>query len=234
MFAKIDGNRFRQLTHYIQEQVSGIGAKMAIRPSELPFEPSLAIEQLLARVLPPDDSSVQFSHAGVGLSRDLEQTLAELFERYIEQYTRTTVRRDDEDVWRTVFREPLDRRDVTAYLAPKQIVAPNYDYNFQHAWKNKVWHLYEPVSFDMVDSGSMVDKANRWVGRAMSLSDSKEKFQIHLLLGEPEDSRLQATFVKAQNILQKMPGQKELIRESEAEAFAEKFEKEIRQHEKAD
>ena len=230
MFAKIDGNRFRQLTIYLQEKISELGASL---PSALPFEPRLAIEDLLARVLPPDDSSVQFSHAGVGLSRDLEQTLAELFERYVEQYTRTTVRRDDEDVWRTVFREPLDRRDVTAYLTPKQIVAPDYDYNFQHAWKNKVWHLYEPVSFDMVDSGSMVEKANRWVGRAISLSDSKEKFQIHLLLGEPEDSRLQATFVKAQNILQKMPGHKELIRESEAEAFAEEFEREVRKHERA-
>src|SRR5258706_16421640 len=59
MFAKIDGNRFRQLTCYIQEQIGAMGASL---PSELPFEPGLAIEQLLARVLPPDDSSVQFSH----------------------------------------------------------------------------------------------------------------------------------------------------------------------------
>jgi hypothetical protein len=230
MFAKIDGNRFRQLTTYLQEKIGELGASL---PSALPFEPRLAIEDLLARVLPPDDSSVQFSHAGVGLSHDLEKTLADLFERYVDRYSTTSDSVGcDEDVWRSTFKEPLERRHVTAYLAPKRIVAPNYEYEFQRAWRNNVWHVYEPVSFDMVDRSSIVEKANRWVGRATSLNDSPDKFKIHLLLGEPADSQLKDTFIKAQNILKKMPGKAELIQEDEAEAFAEEFEKEIRQHEK--
>jgi hypothetical protein len=232
MFAKIDGNRFRQLTRYLQEQIAVIGASLS---AELPFEPGREIEQLLQRVLPADDSSIQFSHAGVGLSHDLDNTLRELFERYVSRYANTadSIRRDDEDVWRSTFREPLERRHVTSHLGPKRIVAPNYEYDFQRAWKNEVWHLYEPVSFDLMDGGSILEKANRWVGRATSLQDSAERFKIHLLLGEPEDSRLQATFVKAQNILNKMPEKPELIRESEAEAFAEDLEQEIRQHERS-
>jgi hypothetical protein len=39
-------------------------------------------------------------------------------------------------------------------------------------------------------------------------------------------------FIKAQNILRKMPGQYELIPESDAEAFAEEFEREVQEHEK--
>ena len=35
---------------------------------------------------------------------------------------------------------------------------------------------------------------------------------------------------KAQNILHKMPGEHELIKESEAEAFADDVEQEIRRH----
>jgi hypothetical protein len=232
MFAKIDGNRFRDLTRYIQEKIGEIGVRL---PSALPFEPRLAIEQLLARVLPPDDSSVQFSHAGVGLTHDLEKTVAELFDRYVNRYASPAESgsRDDEDIWQTTFREALDRRNVTARLAPKRIVAPDYEYEFQHAWKNNLWHVYEPVSFDLLDGRSMVEKANRWVGRAVSLHDSREKFEIHLLLGEPADSQLQGTFIKAQNILNKMPGKKELVRESQAEAFAEEFAKEVQQHENA-
>src|SRR5260370_1206493 len=94
---------------------------------ELPFEPGVAIEHLLAKVLPPDDSSVPFSHAGVRLTHDLERTVGELFERYVDRYSGTadSVRRDDEAVWRTTFREPLERRHVTAHLAPKRIIAPN-------------------------------------------------------------------------------------------------------------
>jgi Protein of unknown function (DUF3037) len=230
MFAKIDGNRFRQLTTYLQEKISELGASL---PSALPFEPKLAIEDLLARVLPPDDSSVQFSQAGVGLTHDLEKTVSDLFERYVDRYsTSAELIRRDEDVWRSTFKEPLERRHVTEYLTPKRIVAPNYEYEFQRAWKNNVWHVYEPVSFDMVDRSSIVEKANRWVGRATSLNDSPDSFEIHLLLGAPADSQLLDTFVKAQNILRKMPGKAELVREDEAEAFAEQFEKEVRQHEK--
>lgn len=84
MFTKIDGSRYRQLVQCIQQQINAIGASL---PSELPFEPGLAIETMLARVLPPDDSALQFSPAGVGLSSGLDETVAQLFERYVDLYS---------------------------------------------------------------------------------------------------------------------------------------------------
>lgn len=226
-FEKIDGNRFRQLSRYIQEQICAIGVDYA---SALPFGDEPNLEAMLGKVLPADDSAIQFSKAGVGLSSDLDRTLEDLFQRYVERYRSVNEsRRSDEEVWR-VFREPLDRVDVTARLTPKRIVAPSYEYEFERSWKNQVWHLYEPVSFDMVEAGSMLDKANRWVGRATSLMDSSERFEIHLLLGEPQDDRLKSAFTKAENILNKMPVKKQLIRESEAEAFAEELAREIDSH----
>jgi hypothetical protein len=76
----------------------------------------------------------------------------------------------------------------------------------------------------------MLDKANRWLGRATSLMDSADPHRIHLLLGEPQDERLRPTFVKAQNILNTMPGKKDFIRESEAEAFAQELAREVQGH----
>jgi hypothetical protein len=225
MFVRIEGSRFRQMARYIESRVNNLGDDL---PSELPFEPGLAIEALLAKVLPPDDSSFQFSPAGVGITGDLERTLAELFERYVEQYSMLadTSRREDEEIWK-VFREPLARRNLAEKLTSKRVVAQNYEYEFQHAWKNGVWHLYEPVSFDLIEASSILEKANRWVGRVISLSDSKDKFHIHILLGEPHDSDLQGAFQKARNILNKMPVEKELVRESEAEDFAEEVAREV-------
>jgi hypothetical protein len=230
MFQRIDGSRFRQLARHIQDQICA--AENDYRAA-LPFEGTPTLEHLLAKVLPPDDSAIQFSKAGGGLSADLDRTLHELFQRYVEQYTASgeSPRRSDEDIWR-VFREPLDRILVTPRLKPKRIVAPSYEYEFERSWKNEIWHVYEPVSFDMMEAASMLDKANRWVGRATSLIDSSDPFQIHMLLGEPTDDRLKATFVKAQNILTKMPGKKDFIRESEAEAFAEELAREIAKHQK--
>ncbi|MGH9545330.1 MAG: DUF3037 domain-containing protein [Terriglobales bacterium] len=227
MFLKVDGPRFRQLSRYIQDQISAAGREYE---SSLPFEAGQDFEHLLARVLPFDDSAIQFSKAGVGLSTDLDRTLRELYERFVDRYVAgDSPRRTDEEVWR-VFREPMDKVLVTPRLRPKRIVAPSYEYEFEHSSKNEIWHVYEPVSFDMVEAAPMLDKANRWVGRATSLMDSPDLFRIHVLLGEPQDQRLKPTFVKAQNILNKMPGQKEFVPESEAAAFAEELASQLAKH----
>jgi hypothetical protein len=229
MFGSIDGYRFRQTTRYIQDRVRTIGQELS---ESLPFEPNLTIENVLAAVLPPDDSAFQFSPAGVGVSADLDATLKELFVKFVDRFTLPEAsNRDDEEVWK-VYREPLDRLNVTPYLNPKKIVAPNFEYQFEHSWKNETFHLYEPISFDLLEPSSILDKANKWLGRGTILSDSSEKFRMYLLLGEPRADGLKGAFIKAQNILNRMPGHPNFIKESEAEDFAEHLAEEIREHEK--
>ena len=228
IFGSVDGDRFRQATRYIQDRVQKVGRDLN---ASLPFGSDLTIEGLLARVLPPDDSAFQFSPAGVGLSDDLDETLRGLFLRFVEKYSvhGESPHRDDDEVWR-VYREPLERRRVISRLGPKKIVAPDFEYEFQHSWKNEGWRVYEPVSFDLLDASSILDKANRWLGRSMSLADSREPFKMYLLLGEPQNHSLHSSFIKAQNILHKMPGTPELVKESDAEGFAEELAAEIKAH----
>ena len=228
IFGKIDGDRFRQATRYIQERLQSVGQDLY---SSLPFESDLTIESLLATVLPLDDSAFQFSAAGVGLSADLDATLNQLYERFVERYSvfPEPAHRDDDEVWR-VYRQPLERHRVISRLTPKRIISPNFAYEFQHSWKNENWHVYEPISFDLLEPTSILDKANRWLGRGMNLAESSEKFKMYLLLGGPQDHALNGTFVKAQNILHKMPGRPELVKENEAEELAEELAVQIKSH----
>jgi hypothetical protein len=227
MFLRIDGVHFRQILRYIGGQIDALGSRYA---STLPFEQSPSLESLLAGILPPDDSAFQFSKVGVGLSPDPAKTLSELFRRQVETYLSDAApSRNDGEIWH-VFREPLDRMNLTPRLKPKVIASPNFEYKFEGAWKNQIWHVCEPVSFDLVGESNMLDKANRWVGRATSLIDSSEKFRMYLLLGEPRDPRMRSTFKKAQNILNKMPGEKEFVLESKREEFAEELAREIDLH----
>jgi hypothetical protein len=113
----------------------------------------------------------------------------------------------------------LEEEHVIQWLEPKRIVAPDYEYEFKEAWKNEVWHTYEPVSFDLMESSSIVDKANTWVGRVTSLAASHEKFKPYLLLGEPHEEKLRGSFVKAQNILHKMPCEHEFVHEADAKTL---------------
>ncbi len=226
VFERIDGDRFRQLSRYVQDQVCASGLK---QETALPFGPEQRLGDLLAKILPPDDSALQLSAAGVGLSENLDGTLQELYQRHVERYNvlDESTRRSDEEVWR-VFKESLDRVFVTRRLKPWRIVAPDFEYEFKRSWKNERWHVYEPVSFDLVEPDSILDKANRWLGRATNLRDSREPFAIHFLLGEPRDHELRAAFVKAENILHKIPGEKQFVRE--AEAFASELAREIEAH----
>jgi hypothetical protein len=93
-----------------------------------------------------------------------------------------------------------------------------------------VWHAYEPISFDLAETDSIKDKANRWLGRVTILADSKERFTLHLLLGSPKESNLQKAYVQAKNILNKIPGKPEIIEEDGAEHFADALKKEIDEH----
>jgi hypothetical protein len=229
MFEPVDGDHFRQITRFVQSRVEALGQRLR---TELPLKAAPKnIEDLLAQVLPHDDSAIQFSSAGGGFSSDLDKTLNELYARYVDRYVLKPQRpsRDDEEVWRA-FKEPLEKREIIKHLRPKRISAPNYDYEFTRARKNEVWHAYEPISFDLVEASSIKDKANRWLGQATTLNDSQERFALHILLGKPKDSKLQTAFVQAQNILHKMPCKHEFVQEEEAEQFAEALKNEIKDH----
>ncbi|MGH9327995.1 MAG: DUF3037 domain-containing protein [Terriglobia bacterium] len=229
MFGQIDGERFRQITWYVETRIEEIGERLR---AQLPFpEQPKNIEALITQVLPTDDSAIQFSSAGGGFTENPEKTLSDLYQRYVEYYASRPAypSRDDEEVWR-IFRKPLEEHGVIQRLAPKLIVAPDYEYEFKEAWKNEVWHAYEPVSFDLMESTSIVDKANTWLGRITSLAASPERFKPYLLLGEPHEEKLRGPFVKAQNILHKMPCKPVFIREADAEAFAKELKAQIGKH----
>ena len=115
-------------------------------------------------------------------------------------------------------------------MQPKRIIAKDYDHEFEHAWRNGVWNLYQPVSMDLLDADSILDKANRWLGRATNLKDSNEDFRLWVLLGEPRLEKLRPAYAKALNILHKMPVKMELVREEEAPKFSNELAEEMAKH----
>jgi hypothetical protein len=101
---------------------------------------------------------------------------------------------------------------------------------FKYAWKNGEWNCLEAVSFDLTAAESITDKAHRWLGQVTSIKEAPEPFKLVLLLGEPQSERLRSAFAKAFSILNKMPVPKQLVRESESEAFSARFAEEIEAH----
>jgi hypothetical protein len=229
MFGTVNGAHFRQTVSYIESKIQAEGERLL---KDLPLENTTdSILDIVKKVLPKDDSAFQFAPPGSGLTSNPLETLEALYRQYVERYEIKVVRatRTENEVWRT-FRKPLEAKKVLSHLTSHEIIAKDYDYKFEHTWKNKVWHAYEPISLDLAEASSIVEKAASWLGKAQSLKDSNEKFKIHLLLGKPSDAKLTASYIRAENILNKMDVPHELVREEEAEAFADDLQKQIASH----
>jgi hypothetical protein len=223
-FLKIDHLHFRALMRYMANRFEELSTEVRdglIPPAGLP--------ELVKQVLPPDDSSLQWSEVSGGFTDDPANTLDELYKRFVERYVAGAeqVRRTDEEIAKS-FKAKLGK--TAEKLSSKRIETEDYQYEFRFAWKNDVWHLYEPVSFDLLDPNSIREKAVRWYGRSGALQEAPEKFKIHFLLGEPRQSGTKEAFANALHLLGKVPGEKELVRESEIEGLAAHVAEEITSH----
>jgi hypothetical protein len=102
------------LIRFIQARFEEQSEKL--RQSVLSFmDVPKSVLEIAQSILPPDDSSLQWSEAGGGITDDPTTTLEAIYDRMVQRY------KDD-------------------------------DYEFQHARKNNLWHLYEPMSFDLLQA----------------------------------------------------------------------------------
>lgn len=225
MFGVIDGDSFRSAVRYIQSQVDAVAQEIGTS-----MFPGGDLRSILARILPEDASALQFHMIGGGLSRDFDESLQSLFMRHVAKYAERgqSESRSDEDVWKA-FKGAFETRNLTAALTPKKITAPDYEYEFARAWRNGHWNVYEPISLDLADAGTILDKANGWLGKATTLHASAEEHSIYLLVGAPHREGLATAFSRAQNILRRSPDVK-LVLEDQAERFAAGLAKEMTEH----
>ena len=152
-FGVINGDHFKKMMRHITSGIEEFGEQVR---TEFAFQKSLNIRGWTDKVLPADDSSLQFSPPKGGLTDDPQATLEKLYERYVGHYAQRArpPSRSDEEVER-IFRDVLAERQLLKELRPKKIVGPDYEHEFPYSWKNGIWHTSEAVSFDLMDSGTI-------------------------------------------------------------------------------
>lgn len=184
------------------------------------------------QALPRDDSSLQWSEIGSGLSSNTNATLERLFERHVGKYdTKPVKRRSDDDVWRPV-RDSLKQRGVQLLLQPKTVVGNSDSIEFGKAWKNGSWHAYEALSMDLADADGIKDKARRWRGHLDAVADGNvESVQLKCVLGRPKSPTLLPAFENAKNILAGSAFDLQVFDEEEVGQLVDQIEDAYRAHE---
>jgi hypothetical protein len=186
---------------------------------------------LARKALSTDDSSLQWSPVGAGVTDDATQTLERLFARMVTRYDNKALhRRTDEDVWRPV-RTKLLERGVKVDLHETVITGANDQIEFKHAWKNGKWHAYEPVSLDLADADGIKDKARRWLGHLTAVADgASEPLKLHFILGAPQNRNLCPAYENARRLLEQAPFNPEIFEEGQIDDLVSQIEDEVRAH----
>lgn len=182
--------------------------------------------------VPLDDSSLQWSPVGTGLTSDPEATFEQLYQRLVMHYEKSTVRhRSDDDVWRLVSSK-LKERQIPVELKPKRVDGETDSVLFRHAWKNGKWHVYEPLSFDLSDADNIKDKARRWLGHLTAVREGvTEDIQLNFIVGRPQSPSLESAYRKAIEIVSHVPFENAVFEEDSIDQVVEMIEDEVRLHE---
>jgi len=181
--------------------------------------------------VPLDDSSLQWSPVGTGLTSEPQVTFDQLYQRLVLHYEKSSVRhRSDDDVWRLVAAR-LKEREVPVVLQPKRVEGRTDSVEFRHAWKNGKWHIYEPLSFDLADADNIKDKARRWLGHLTAVRDGAgEELQLHFIVGRPQTPSLEPAYRKAIEIISRAPFESKVFEEDSIDEVVRMIEDEVRQH----
>ena len=134
-------------------------------------------------------------------------------------------------MWRPVLIK-LGERHLASHLTEKVIAGSVDDVTFKHVWKNGMWNVYEPVSFDLADEDGIKRKAREWRGHLAAVVDDGqvEPFKPHFLVGAPTDTRLTGAYQTAKEILRRAPNSPEIFEEGQIDELVAQIEDEMRTH----
>ena len=226
-FPDIEAPAFRKAMRAIDRGIARLGEET---PLLLPPGTPPDARRFALRVLPEDDSSLQWSRSGGGLTTDVDGTLDRLFKRFVTQHDGTSTERlTDRGLWERV-RTKLSERNLDVQFQRKVLSGKIDSIEFENAWKNGSWHAYQALSLDLASDNAVKQKVRRWRGHLAAVNERcNEALQLHFLLGTPRDQSLAPAFEIAKRILQGSPFASRVIEEAQTDDFVDLIEREVRE-----
>ena len=176
--------------------------------------------------------SFRYGEVLTGLSEDLEETLASIFQRMVtSQYEKNRLeRRSDEEVWAS-YNKVFMRSEINRALQEHTFSTDAFEVKVEHSFKNGAWHALQPLSLDYSEPKGIQNKVTKWLGTAVVLEDNPELDTLYLLLGPPNAPDHQDAYRKAKSLLQRrLKVNHRIIEEGDAEAFAVELAGFMREH----
>jgi Protein of unknown function (DUF3037) len=178
-FPSSDGKRVLQLLQYFEKAIQ-LKAKELIGL----FSPSISLTDVTSSIILKDNSAIQYSIIKSAIDVDLDAALNDLYNDVVGKYDHdkdTQKSLSDDDVWRMKYKKYFDDAGISSKLKSHVIKTKNDDFKFEKAWKNEIWHCYEPLSFELQNKDAIKDKVYKWAGKLQGMQQTQEKLNITLL-----------------------------------------------------
>jgi hypothetical protein len=230
LFPGVNTPWLKRTLHGIQQQIELVAKQW----NEL-FEPADLLEQITQSIYPPDDSALQFGKPLMGIDPNLEAALQHLFCTYVTQYSAPKTDASaipDDDIWKKWYKNYFEQYGIASRLHTHQVNIPQDVLTFDRAWKNDVWHCFEPISFCMKDKEAIRDKVYKWAGKLKGLQQTKENIHLVLLSSIATDHETKKPFIQEYLNITSDHLQVELITEDQAEALARDISSKMQAHDK--
>jgi len=141
---------------------------------------------MFRKLIVPSDSAIEASDVLKGVTASPEQTLQWLYSEYVPQEPIKTRPREDGDVW-TDFAKKLHSKNanILGKFITRRIEATHYEHTFKYVYKNGVYNIIQPLSFDLSEPDGIREKAVSWAGKinALELNKSTDS-RLMLLIGD--------------------------------------------------
>jgi len=219
---------YRNLIARIETQFEKLGARLDHSQDVLPFKESpQSARDLALKVIPHDDAALQWSLSGGGMTASPSAELETLFQEAVARHydSADEARRDDSTIYREFYSRAFESPLVKPFMSEHEITTPFATHLFPQAWKNGVWNVYQPLSFDFKRSENIRHKAHQWESLTRFLTQSPEQPKIHLLLAAPGGDQ-RAAYGKAKDLLH-ASGVVTLVEENEAADFAQDLQRRV-------
>lgn len=198
---------------------------------QLEYETPDTLFAITKTILPPDDSALVLTEVRFGIDIDMESALRGLFDSLVDRYISSNEQSlSDDDVWRKKYKSYFDQYKITEKLVPHNVDTKNDTIKFDKAWKNEIWHFYQPISFDLQNNESIKNKVYRWSGILREMDTAHEKVHITFLAILPKHQEKMYDFITQALDTDSESLKVELVQENEAENLARRISAQMQEH----
>ncbi|MCX6359754.1 MAG: DUF3037 domain-containing protein [Armatimonadetes bacterium] len=158
-----------------------------------------SLESVMANVVADNGLSIHYSRIMFGVSPGRPNEIDHLYRAHVERYAPERRGRDritNKDLF-DKLRQALPVKAASLIEECTLYSSEGMAAGFEYAYKNRSWHVVEPLSLDYLDAGTVNVHVFQCLGKIGTVADHEELGSASILIGRPQLPEMEGHYEKA-------------------------------------